>query len=410
MKRRRKEVIFLFLTLFLVTACDAASEPQPTETETEQNPVSQTQDSGSQADESLPIGDYTLTEAFPALEFEDPLLLTHDGESNKVYVVEKTGRIKSFDNDSNVETAEVFVDLSSKVDAAGGEKGLLGLAFHPNYDENGYFYVNYTDESTTKVARYSKLDDAHEDDIDSEEIILEFDQPYANHNGGHLAFGPDDYLYIGTGDGGSGGDSENKAQNTANLLGKILRIDVDQTEEDHLYAIPEDNPFKGNREGDKEEIYAYGLRNPWKFSFDAERGLLLAADVGQDSIEEINIIENGGNYGWKIKEGSQEFKPVEPMPDDLIDSIWEYDHSVGQSITGGYVYDGQEIPSLAGYYIYGDFVAGKIWALGIDSDETMENHELLETDLLISSFGLDRAGELYIVDFNGKIYQLAEEN
>lgn len=374
MKRRRKEVVFLFLTLFLVTACDAASEPQPTETETEQDSLSQTQDSGSQADESLPIGDYTLKEAFPALEFEDPLLLTHDGESNKVYVVEKTGRIKSFDNDSNVETAEVFVDLSSKVDAAGGEKGLLGLAFHPNYDENGYFYVNYTDESTTKVARYSKLDDAHEDDIDSEEIILEFDQPYAN------------------------------------LLGKILRIDVDQTEEDHLYAIPEDNPFKGNREGDKEEIYAYGLRNPWKFSFDAERGLLLAADVVQDSIEEINIIKNGGNYGWRIKEGSQEFKPVEPMPDDLIDPIWEYDHSVGQSITGGYVYDGEETPSLADYYIYGDFVAGKIWALGIDSDERVENHDLLETDLSISSFGLDAEGEVYVVDFKGKIYQLAEEN
>lgn len=200
------------------------------------------------------------------------------------------------------------------MDASGGEKGLLGLAFHPNYEENGFFYVNYTDEDTTKVARYSRLDESDRGDFDSEEIILEFDQPYPNHNGGHLAFGPDGYLYIGTGDGGSGGDPENKAQNTASLLGKILRIDVDHREGDRLYAIPEDNPFQGNVEGDREEIYAYGLRNPWKFSFDEQSDLLLAADVGQDRIEEINSIENGGNYGWRIKEGSREFHPVEPMP------------------------------------------------------------------------------------------------
>lgn len=403
MKLIRKEFIFLFFALLLITACNSTSETQPTETETEENQISQ-------ADEILPRGEYTLTEAFPALEFEDPLLLTPDGKTNKVYVVEKTGRIKSFDNDSSVETAEIFLDLSSQVDAAGGEKGLLGLAFHPHYNENGYFYVNYTDETTTKVARYSRLDDTDGGDFDSEEIILEFDQPYANHNGGHLAFGPDGYLYIGTGDGGSGGDPENNAQNTASLLGKILRIDVDHTEEDQLYTIPEDNPFKENTEGHKEEIYACGLRNPWKFSFDVERDFLIAADVGQDSIEEINIIENGGNYGWRIKEGTQEFNPVEPMPDDLIDPIWEYDHSVGQSITGGYVYDGEETPGLVDYYIYGDFISGKIWALKINLDETVENHELLETDLLISSFGLDAAGELYVVDFKGKIYQLAEEH
>lgn len=385
MKLIQKELLFLFFALFLVSGCHSPTDPQP-------------------------IAEYSLREAFPALEFEEPLFLTHDGGSNQVYVVEKTGRIKSFDKDSRVETAEVFLDLSSKVDASGGEKGLLGLAFHPNYEENGFFYVNYTDEDTTKVARYSRLDETDRGDFDSEEIILEFDQPYSNHNGGHLAFGLDGYLYIGTGDGGSGGDPEDKAQNTASLLGKILRIDVDHREGDRLYAIPEDNPFQGNVEGDREEIYAYGLRNPWKFSFDEQRDLLLAADVGQDRIEEINSIENGGNYGWRIKEGSREFHPVEPMPDDLIDPIWEYDHSVGRSITGGYVYEGQETPGLADYYLYGDFVSGKIWALGIHPDERVENHDLLETDLSISSFGLDAEGEVYVVDFKGKIYQLVEED
>lgn len=352
---------------------------------------------------------YQLQEAFPSLQFEQPLLLTNANDgSNTVFVVEKTGKIRYFNNNPNIEAAQIFLDLSSKIDSGASEKGLLGLAFHPEYQDNGYFYVNYTDRNNTVVARYSRLEDSNTGDINSEEILLTIEQPYSNHNGGHLEFGPDGYLHIGTGDGGSGGDPQNNSQNKTNLLGKILRIDVDIPSEDMSYGIPDDNPFKGNIEGYREEIFAYGLRNPWKFSFDRARDILIAADVGQDKMEEINIIKNGGNYGWNLVEGTLTFKSNDNISDELIPPIWEYEHPIGKSITGGYTYYGEDNPSLYGIYIYGDFISGKIWGLWMDRDNGVQNHEILSSDIMISSFGLDEKGEIYVIDYNGKIYKIKE--
>lgn len=347
----------------------------------------------------------------------------HAGDgSDRVFVVEKPGRILTFPNNAQVASAKVFLDLREIVDAGASEKGLLGLAFHPDYRNNGLFYVNYTTQNGTVVARYRTDPDNPEQALaNSGETLLSFSQPYSNHNGGRLAFGKDGFLYIATGDGGSGGDPQNNAQNRSNLLGKILRIDVDNPSPGARYGIPQDNPFAGNTQGFREEIYAYGLRNPWKFSFDAERGWLWAADVGQDRIEEINLIEKGKNYGWNLMEGSKPFKNVDGInQDEFTSPVWEYEHPLGNSITGGYVYYGDAIPALKGAYIYGDFVSGKIWALWLDQDDDgdsngkpdslkPDNRLLLETDLLISSFGVDQNNEIYVVDYQGKIYRLEEK-
>lgn len=355
---------------------------------------------------------YEVVEAYPNLTFDQPLHYTTADEAiNRIFVVERTGKIKVFENDREATEAKIFVDLTTKIDSSGQEKGLLGLAFHPEFAENGYFYVNYTTEENTVISRFTTdLATLSEVDLASEEILLEFPQPYPNHNGGHLAFGPDGYLYIATGDGGSSGDPQNNAQDLTKIYGKLLRIDVNTASGDENYSIPEDNPYSGNTNGYAEEVFAYGLRNPWKFSFDEKRDLLFAADVGQNTMEEINLIEKGSNYGWNIMEGTLEYKAH-----DVVDAaalkkpIWEYDHSLGQSITGGYTYYGEENPSLNGVYIYGDFISGKIWGLWLDEDKQVENVELQDTDLMISSFGVDEQGELVIVDFNGKLYKLNEQ-
>ncbi len=353
----------------------------------------------------------TLVEAYPNLTFDQPLEYRVAGDgSNRVFVVEKPGRILVFPNDSQVEDAEVFLDVTSLVDSNASEKGLLGLAFHPDYQQNGLFYINYTDRNSTVIARY-RVDPANPNGAlpDSASILLSFPQPYENHNGGRLDFGFDGYLYIATGDGGSAGDPQNNAQNRGSLLGKILRIDVDNPAENLAYGIPADNPFAGNTQGWREEIYAYGLRNPWKFSFDQQRGWLWAADVGQDRVEEINIIKNGENYGWRIMEGSLCY-PADADCDreGLILPVWEYEHPTGRSVTGGYVYYGSAVPGLYGAYVYGDFETGLLWALWLDASQTvLENRLLLNTGLNISSFGLDQNNELYVVDFNGSIYRIA---
>lgn len=353
----------------------------------------------------------TLTEAYPGLSFNEPLEYRQDRDnSDRVFVVEKGGRILVFPNDPQAQTAQVFLDLSGLVDSSGSEQGLLGLAFHPRYQNNGFFYVNYTDRNGTVIARY-RVDPANPDRglADSGEIILSFSQPYANHNGGHLAFGEDGYLYIASGDGGSAGDPHNNAQNLSSLLGKILRIDVDNPGAGRPYGIPGDNPFVGNTQGLREEIYAYGLRNPWKFSFDQERGWLWTADVGQNRVEEIDLIEKGANYGWNIMEGSQCYpEPADCNQEGLILPVWEYNHPVGNSITGGYVYYGDSVPALRGAYIYGDFGTGMIWALWLDDGSNADNRVLLDTDLNISSFGVDRNNELYVIDYRGKVYKLIE--
>lgn len=354
-------------------------------------------------------GELRLEVAFPNVRFDRPVdfQIPNDG-SNRVFVVEQAGVIRVFNNDPTVTDAPVFLDIRNRVDF-GGEKGLLGLAFHPDFAENGAFFVDYTAPGPlrTIIARY------HVDPQNpnralsaSEEIILEVVQPYSNHNAGQIVFGPDGYLYITLGDGGSGGDPQDNAENPATLLGSILRIDVDGGSP---YAIPPDNPFVGNPDGYREEIYAYGLRNPWRISFDPETNRLWAGDVGQNAYEEIDIIEKGGNYGWDVMEGFHCFEPRTNCDQTgLVMPVWEYPHSQGGSVTGGYVYRGPSAPSLAGRYVYADFVSGRIWALTYENGQA-ENEDLFDTNLNISSFGIDEDGELYVLAFDGNVYRLTAE-
>ncbi|NMC27957.1 MAG: PQQ-dependent sugar dehydrogenase [Syntrophomonadaceae bacterium] len=281
------------------------------------------------------------------MSFRQPVefLPAADG-SDRVLVVEKGGRVLIFNNHSQVQSADIFLDITGRVDSRSSEKGLLGLAFHPRFAENGHFYVNYTNRTETVVARYRvDLREPARGLADSEHIMLTIPQPYANHNGGHLAFGPDGYLYIAMGDGGSTGDPQGNGQNRATLLGKLLRIDVDKPDGNLAYGIPADNPFNGRQGGSRPEIFAYGFRNPWKFSFDRFPVRLWLADVGQDSVEEIDIVEKGLNYGWNIMEGSWCYPASRQCnAEGLQLPVWEYRHSLGKSIAGGYVYYGSLIP------------------------------------------------------------------
>jgi glucose/arabinose dehydrogenase len=350
-------------------------------------------------------------DAFPSLRFTAPVDIQHAGDgSGRLFVVEQAGIIKVFENATSTQAASVFLDIKSKV-TSGGERGLLGLAFHPEFKNNGLFFVNYTKGSplTSVIARYKANSPAgNQADASSEAVLLTFSQPFDNHNGGALQFGKDGYLYIGTGDGGSGGDPNNHAQNRKSMLGKILRLDVNATTKGN-YGIPADNPFSTNTEGYAPEIFAYGLRNPWKICFDTKSNLLFAADVGQNKREEINLITRGGNYGWRLKEGIDCYNPSNNCnTTGLTEPIFDYAQSGGdRSITGGYVYNGTEIPSLAGKYIYGDYVSGKIWALGMNGEKAAGNQLLLPNAGAISTFGQDAAGEVYFANYqNGKVMKL----
>ena len=241
-------------------------------------------------------------------------------------------------------------------------------------------------------------------------VLLEFDQPFSNHNGGQISFGPDVYLYIAVGDGGSGGDPKGNGQNRKTLLGSILRIDVNKQSGSKNYSIPEDNPFANTSLGFREEIYAYGLRNPWRFSFDSANGQLWVGDVGQNKYEEVDIIKKGGNYGWNTMEGFHCFKPANCDQEGLELPIWEYDRSKGDiSITGGFVYHGPSLSQLEGLYIYADYVSGRIWALDSRDPKNPINTELLDADFPISAFGIDQNQELFICGFDDKIYKLKQQ-
>lgn len=335
-----------------------------------------------------------------------PLFLTHAGDgSGQLFVVEQTGTIRLIDR-GRLQDAP-FLDLRDRVSSEGYEQGLLGLTFHPDHRHNGRLFVNYTrtQDGATVVAELTRRDRAFTVAASTERILMVVPQPYANHNGGMIAFGPDGFLYIGLGDGGSGGDPENHAQNRRELLGKILRIDVDGN---HPYASPDGNPFATG--GGRPEIYAWGLRNPWRFSFDRETGTLWLADVGQNSWEEVDIVVAGGNYGWRIMEGAHCYQPETGCnPDGLTVPIIEYANGGGRcSITGGYVYRGPSIPSLRGTYLFGDFCSGELFGISSEVDRHRPTgvRVLMQTGFRISSFGEDETGEVYVVDHRGGLYRL----
>ena len=349
--------------------------------------------------------------AFPKLSFSSPVEFTHAGDgSNRVFVVEQAGVIRVFDNNAQTASAATYLDIKKQV-ASGGEMGLLGLAFHPKFEQNGYFFVNYTKDNPreTVISRFKAVSaGANTVDPASETILFKFRQPYANHNGGKILFGADGFLYIATGDGGSGGDPQNNGQNTDSFLGKVLRIDVNATDKGN-YGIPKDNPFVGAGNGKLAEIYAYGLRNPWRISFD-DQNRLWAGDVGQNKLEEIDIIQKGGNYGWRLKEGRATYNADGTNP-PLIDPIWEYNHTNGDvSVTGGAVYRGATNPSLKGKYIYADFASGRVWALTADNTPTggkATNQLIVNRAGAISAFGEDAKNELYLCNHSdGRILRL----
>ena len=354
---------------------------------------------------------YQVKVAFPNLLFDHPVGIYNAGDgSNRLFVIEQPGFIRVFENSANTSVASVFLNISSRV-VYGGEMGLLGLAFHPNFSVNGYFYVDYIVDNPrrTMISRFSaSSDNPNVANVSSEFILLVVEQPFANHNGGQIAFGLDGYFYVALGDGGGAGDPLGNGQNRSTLLGSILRIDVNSASASLNYSIPFDNPFVGNTAGYREEIYAYGLRNPWRFSFDTATGWLWTADVGQNTIEEVDLIENGKNYGWNIMEGSLCYSPSTGCNQTgLTLPIWEYNHTLGYSVTGGFVYHGLLLPELAGSYIYGDYGSGRIWALQYNGTGAPINTEIVDSALNIPSFGLDENNELYICAFDGKIYRLS---
>ncbi|MFQ5831362.1 MAG: PQQ-dependent sugar dehydrogenase [Candidatus Thorarchaeota archaeon] len=353
---------------------------------------------------------FNVEVAFPNLQFNSAVDLQNAGDgTNRLFVVEKDGIIRVFNNDRDTSVASVFLDISSVVSAIGTEEGLLGLAFHPDYAVNGYFYVNYiaSGPRRTVIERYNvSATNPDQADASSALTILEIPQPYSNHNGGQIAFGSDGYLYIAVGDGGSSGDPQGHGQDKTTLLGSLLRIDVDNPDGGLDYGIPTDNPFYGNLDGFADEIFAFGFRNPWRFSFDPVTDWLWLADVGQSSLEEIDIVESGQNYGWNVKEGELCFNPSSGCNETgLISPIWNYTRTQGISVTGGYVFRGSRNPELVGKYIYGDFGSGLIWSLEYDGINPAINSELADTSINIASFGVDEDGELYIVALAGTIYR-----
>jgi glucose/arabinose dehydrogenase len=351
----------------------------------------------------------------------DPVFVTHAGDgSQRLFVVEKPGTVRILANGELL--PQPLLDITDRVRSSGSEQGLLGLAFPPNFTGSGYFFVNYTGrDGRTVVSRFQVGTDPNRADAASEFTVLEIAQPAANHNGGMLAFGPDGYLWIGTGDGGAANDRFRNGQNPGTLLGKMLRLDV-TSDPAQPYVVPADNPWitdDWNGQDVRDEVWAVGLRNPWRYSFDRLTGDLWVADVGQNTYEEINHVPaeqkgypNGGlNFGWPIMEGTRCFPDSAGCdPAGLVIPVADYTHAEGGcSVTGGYVYRGAQFPALDGVYFFGDYCSGYIWTLHANEDGAWRQDRVLQSGLAISSFGEDEAGELYVTDLGGGLYRLVVE-
>jgi uncharacterized repeat protein (TIGR03806 family) len=369
-----------------------------------------------------------VQKVFPSLPFNQPLLMLQaPGDASRWYVLEKTGAVKVFANTPAVATASTAITLP--VDAS-GEGGLLGMAFHPQYAANDQVVFSFTETGPSgavplisRIARYTTADNGATFTTSSRENILSLNQPYTNHKGGNVAFGPDGFLYIGFGDGGSGGDPQGHAQNTKDLLGDMLRLDIDHGTPYAIPSGPTGNPFASSpmcpadfNAGTQNcpEIYAWGLRNPWRWSFDSATGDLWVADVGQNRYEEVDRLQRGGNYGWNCREGTHPYTDTTPAAScatatGLIEPVVDYDHSVGNSITGGYVYRGTALPALVGHYVFADYGSGRIWRLDANGSGGYTMVELIDTALAIASFGQGNDGELYVVDIaGGGLYELVD--
>lgn len=391
-------------TARVATAVPATAE-QLSAAPADENPVAPTPtnevEAGSPGAGAVPdLAALTLSFETVAQGLESPIGIANAGDgSNRLFIIEKPGRIRVVQDGMLLDTA--FLDITDRVDSDSYERGLLGLAFHPGYASNGWFFVNYTDRSgNTVVARYEVTADPNIADPASERPLLNVNQPASNHNGGHVVFGPDGYLYIGFGDGGAAGDVFANGQNTNSLLGSILRIDVDEIP----YRIPADNPYAGT-DAVLDEIWAYGVRNPWRFSFDSLTGDMYMADVGQNIYEEINVqpasSPGGENYGWPIMEGFSCYDSDTCDETGLTMPVAEYNHSQGCSVTGGYVYRGEDYPALYGVYLFGDFCTGVMWGLAPDETGGWNLRELTTVGMQISTFGEGEDGTLYIADMAG---------
>ena len=349
-----------------------------------------------------------LQPSLTSRQFQAPTNLVQ-AKNGQALVAEQAGliRVSPGLHPDNAAVSQ-FLDITDRVSSRGSEEGLLGLALDPTNQRHLYLYYSAANPRRSVVSRFTVSSDGFIADPDSELVILEVEQPYSNHNGGQLAFGPDGYLYIGLGDGGSAGDPQDNGQDTSTLLGSILRIDVSQATPEQRYAIPSDNPL-ANGDG-RGEIWAYGLRNPWRFSFDRDTDELWAGDVGQNRWEEIDLIQRGGNYGWNVLEGNHCFRPSSNCSrEGMTPPVWEYSLD-GEpcSVIGGYVYRGSAIPWLKGAYVYGDFCSGRVFGLRYVDGEVVEHRQLVDTGLRIMSFAQDNDGELYLLSQKSGIYRLVK--
>ena len=359
---------------------------------------------------SMPLQSMDVQRVFPNVSFKRMVdLVFSDDDTARAFLVLQPGRIEVFDYTAEGTRPQEFLDIRSKVSNRGNEEGLLGMALSPNFLSDGHFYLYYSAAGPRRsvISRFSvRSDNLYIADPSSERVILEVTQPHSNHNGGQIRFGPEGFLYISLGDGGSGGDPEGNGQNLTTLLGSILRIDVGTLDSLGTYSVPSGNPFT-NSSNSKSEIWAYGLRNPWRFSFDSATGDLWVGDVGQKGYEEINLVTRGSNYGWNVMEGFHCFTDSDGSCDQigLVSPVTEYDRGGGCSVTGGYVYRGSRLPELSGAYVYGDYCTGKIWALRHDGAQITEQVQIMDSSLTISSFAQSPSGEIFILSFDEKIYR-----